>query len=62
MWNTISNGFLQFFKNIPETWDALIERVGPSLQIMGKGMLGIFVVMTAIAIIVFLFTKIIKKN
>lgn len=62
MWNVLSNSFLQFFENIPQTWDALMEKVGPSLQIMGKGMLGIFVVMAVIAIIVFLFTKLVKKK
>lgn len=38
-----------------------INALENSLKIMGQGMLGIFVVMSAIALIVFLLTKIANK-
>ena len=36
--------------------------VGPALEMMGQGMLGIFVVMAAISLIVYLITKIGTKK
>ena len=33
-----------------------------AIKLMGQGMLGIFIVMAAIALIVYLFTKFSKKN
>ena len=33
-----------------------------AVKLMGQGMLGIFIVMAAIALIVYLFTKFSKKN
>ncbi|MBQ8266940.1 MAG: sodium pump decarboxylase gamma subunit [Clostridia bacterium] len=38
-----------------------MQAIAPAVKIMWQGMAGIFVVMAAIALIVFLFTKIIKK-
>ena len=43
------------------TWAELMQAIAPAVKIMWQGMAGIFVVMAAIALIVFLFTKIIKK-
>ncbi len=43
------------------TWDSIMQTIAPALKIMWQGMAGIFVVMAAIALIVFLLTKIIKK-
>ncbi len=39
-----------------------IEDLGNSFKLMGQGMLGIFVVMAAIALIVYLLTKIPAKK
>ncbi len=43
------------------TWAELMQAIAPAVKIMWQGMAGIFVVMAAIALIVFLFTKIVKK-
>lgn len=43
------------------TWTELMQAIAPAVKIMWQGMAGIFVVMAIIALIVFLFTKIIKK-
>ncbi len=43
------------------TWNELMQAIAPAVKIMWQGMAGIFVVMAAIALIVFLFTKIVKK-
>lgn len=43
------------------TWETLLQSIAPAVKIMWQGMAGIFVVMAAIALIVFLLTKIIKK-
>ena len=40
----------------------LIQAVAPAIKIMWQGMAGIFVVMAAIALIVYLFTKLVKKK
>lgn len=42
-------------------FEILFERFSPALKIMWQGMAGIFLVMSVIAVIVFLFTKIAKK-
>ncbi len=44
------------------SFENLLERVLPAVKIMWQGMAGIFVVMAAISLIVFLFTKFIKKK
>lgn len=44
------------------SFENILERILPALKIMWQGMAGIFVVMAAIALIVFLFTKIINKK
>lgn len=44
------------------SFENILERILPALKIMWQGMAGIYVVMAAIALIVFLFTKIIKKK
>lgn len=43
------------------TLETLFERTAPAFKIMWQGMAGIFVVMAAIALMVFLFTKFFKK-
>lgn len=44
------------------TWENILETIAPAVKIMWQGMLGIFVVMAAISLIVFLFTKILKNK
>ena len=44
------------------TWDSIMQAIAPALKIMWQGMAGIFVVMAAIALIVYLFTKLVKKK
>lgn len=44
------------------TWDSIMQAIAPALKIMWQGMAGIFVVMAVIALIVYLFTKLVKKK
>ncbi len=43
------------------SWDQIFESIKYPVQIMWQGMAGIFVVMAAISLIVFILTKVIKK-
>lgn len=42
-------------------WNSIMQSIAPAVKIMWQGMAGIFAVMAAISLIVFLLTKIIKK-
>lgn len=44
------------------TFENIMQQIEPAIQIMWKGMAGIFVVMAAISLIVFIFTKFFKKK
>lgn len=50
----------EFFQRFANTVD--IDNLKAALQVMWQGMAGIFVVMAAISIIVYIFTKFIKKK
>lgn len=51
---------MSFFERLANTVN--MDYLEGALQVMWKGMLGIFVVMAAISFIVYLFTKFIKKK
>ncbi len=44
------------------TWDSIMQAIAPTFKIMWQGMAGIFVVMAAIAFIVYLLTTFMKKK
>lgn len=44
------------------TFENIMQEIAPAIKIMWQGMAGIFVVMAAIALIVFIFTKFFKKK
>lgn len=44
------------------TWEQIFEAIKNPVRIMWQGMAGIFVVMAAISLIVFILTKVIKRK